>query len=237
MKKRIFTLALLMSVVMLNAQSIKLFYGSQELNDNDTILEILYDDENEVNTFVGYQNMTGSPIVFRVQKEVLILNAETTDILFCLGECYTGNLSQPISLGANESVPTNSENAFHATYTGCKDAALVKYTFYNTENESDKVSFYIQYSAEGTGLRESEPQVSLRAYPNPAVNTVSVDYIAPANNTSLVIKNLAGREVYRAPVGQSGKKQIDVTKFHAGMYFYGLEADGKMLCTKKLLIK
>ena len=236
MKKRIFTLALLMSVVMLNAQSIKLFYGSQVLNDNDTILEILYDDENEINTFVGYQNMTSSPIEFRVSKEALILNAETTDILFCLGECYTGNLSQPISLGANETVPTNSENAFHATYTGCRDAALVKYTFYNTANESDKISFYIYYT-EGTGLHEREMQVSLNAYPNPAVSTVNIDYSAPANNTCLVIKNLAGREVYRTPVGQSGKKQIDVTKFHAGMYFYGLESDGKMLCTKKLLIK
>ena len=236
MKKRIFTLALLMSVVLLNAQSIKLFYGSQVLNDNDTILEILYDDENEINTFVGYQNMTSSPIEFRVSKEALILNQETTDILFCIGECYTGNLSQPISLGANESVPTNSENAFHATYTGCRDAALVKYTFYNTANESDKISFYIYYT-EGTGLHEREMQVSLNAYPNPAVSTVNIDYSAPANNTCLVIKNLAGREVYRTPVGQSGKKQIDVTKFHAGMYFYGLESDGKMLCTKKLLIK
>ena len=237
MKKRIFTLALLMSVVMLNAQSIKLFYGSQVLNDNDTILEILYDDENEINTFVGYQNMTSSPIEFRVSKNALILNQETTDILFCIGECYTGNLSQPISLGANETVSTNSENAFHATYTGCRDAALVKYTFYNTENESDKVSFYIQYTAEGTGLHEREMQVSLNAYPNPAVSTVNIDYSAPANNTCLVIKNLAGREVYRTPVGQSCKKQIYVTKFHAGMYFYGLESDGKMLCTKKLLIK
>ena len=236
MKKRIFTLGLLMSVMMLNAQSIKLFYDNQVLNDNDTIFEILYDDENEINTFVGYQNVTGSPMEFRVRKEALVLNEETTDILFCIGECYTGNLSQPVSLGANETVPVNSESAFHATYTGCKDAALVKYTFFNTANESDKVSFYIHYS-EGTGVRESEPQVSLRAYPNPAVSTVSVDYVAPDNNTFLVIKNLAGKEVYRTSVSQSGKKQVDVSKLNAGMYFYGLESSGKMLCTKKLLVK
>ena len=234
--KRIITLLFVMVAVAVNAQSIKLFYGSQVLNDNDTILEILYDDENEINTFVGYQNTTENAIEFRVRKDVLFLNDETTDILFCLGECYTGNLSQPISLGANETVPVNSENAFHATYTGCKDAALVKYTFYNTQNESDKVSFYIHYS-EGTGLRENEMQVSLRAYPNPAVNMVNIDYVALDNHTSLVIKNLAGKEVYRTPVSHSGKKQVDVSKFYAGVYFYGLETDGKMLCTKKLLIK
>ena len=86
-----------------------------------------------------------------------------------------------------------------------------------------------------TGIDEIQNTVSV--YPNPAVNTVSIDYVAPGNNTNLVIKNLAGREVYRAPVSQSGKKQVDVSKFYAGMYFYGLESDGKMLCTKKLLIK
>ena len=80
-------------------------------------------------------------------------------------------------------------------------------------------------------------QVSLRAYPNPAVNMVNIDYVALDNHTSLVIKNLAGKEVYRTPVSHSGKKQVDVSKFYAGVYFYGLETDGKMLCTKKLLIK
>lgn len=236
MKKRIFTLALLMSVMMLNAQSIKLFYESQILNDNDTIHEFLYDDENEINTFVGYQNLSNSPIEFQVRKEIIYINEETTELLFCLGNCYLGNLSQAINMDANETVPSDNENAFHAIYTGQKDAALIKFTFFNTEDESDKISFYIHYS-EGTGLRENDVQVSLRAYPNPAVNIVSIDYVAPSNNTNLVIKNLAGREVYRAPVSRNGKKQVDVSKFYAGMYFYGLESDGKMLCTKKLLIK
>ena len=226
----------MMSVIALNAQSIKLFYESQELNNNDTIQEFLYDDENEVNTFVGYQNVTSSPIEFQVRKEIIYINEETTDLLFCLGNCYVGNLSQPIDMDANVTVPSDNENAFHAIYTGQKDAALVKFTFFNTEDESDKVSFFIHY-AEGTGLRENEGMVSLRAYPNPAVSTVSIEYVAPNDHTSLVIKNLAGREVYRTAVSHNGKKQVDLSNFYAGMYFYGLESDGKMLCTKKLLIK
>ena len=134
-----------------------------------------------------------------MRKDVLLFNEETTDIQFCIGNCYTGNLSLPISLGANEYVQTNAENAFHAIYAGCKDAAMVRYTFFNTQNESDTVSFYIYYTGE-TGLRESEIQVSLNAYPNPAVNSVNIDFVAPNNHTYLVVKNLAGREVYRTPV-------------------------------------
>ena len=234
--KKIFTLLLVMSALAVNAQSIKLFYNSQMLNNNDTIQELLYDDENEINTFVGYQNTTSNPVEFRVRKEINLINEETTDLLFCLGNCYTGNLSQPITMEANETVTADEESAFHAIYTGMNDAALVKFTFFNTSDESDKVSFYIHYF-EGTSLRENEIQPSLRAYPNPAVSVVNIDYSAPDNHTYLVVKNLAGKEVYRTPVSFSGKKQLDVSKFYAGVYFYGLESDGKMLCTKKLLIK
>ena len=234
--KKILTLLLVMSALVVNAQSIKLSYDSQVLNNNDTIQEFLFEEENEINTFVGYQNTTNSSIEFLVRKETIILNEETTELLFCLGNCYSGNLSQPVVMAANETIPSASHDAFHAIYMGAKDAALVKYTFFNTSDESDQVSFYIQYT-EGTGLRESEIQTSLRAYPNPAVSTVNIDYVAPDNHTYLVVKNLAGKEVYRTHVSFSGKKQLDVSKFNAGMYFYGLESDGKMLCTKKLLIK
>jgi hypothetical protein len=61
--------------------------------------------------------------------------------------------------------------------------------------------------------------------------------VAPANNSSLVIKNLAGKEVYRTSVGTAGAKHVDISSMPAGVYFYGIESDGKMLCTKKLLVK
>ena len=234
--KKIFTFLLLMSALAVYAQSIKLSYDSQVLNNNDTIVEILFDEENEINTYVGYQNMTGNPIDFKVRKEIVFINEDNTELLFCLGNCYSGDLSATISLAANEEIPSVSHDAFHAIYMGAKDPALVRYTFFNTDNTSDAISFFIQYT-EGTGLRENESQISLRAYPNPAVGSVNIDYVAPNKNTYLVIKNLAGKEVYRTAVSHSGMKQLNVSNFYAGMYFYGLESDGKMLCTKKLLIK
>ena len=236
MMKRIFTLGLFLSALMLNAQSIKLFYHEQEMSNNDTILEFLTDQENEISTYLGYQNMTGSPIEFRVRKEVLQLNEESTDLLFCIGECYTGNLSQPVTLGANEMVPSDNLNAFHATYTGGTDPAEVKFTFFLTENESDQVSFVIRYS-NGTGMKEIDIQKSLRAYPNPAVSSVNIDFAAPNNHSYLVVKNLTGKEMFRTPIGTSGKMRLDISQYAAGVYFYGVESDGKMLCTKKLLVK
>ena len=234
--KRIFTLLLVMAAVTVNAQSIKLFYDNEPMNDGDTVFVPIDPHDDEAVVYLAYQNMTNNPVEFRVRKDVLFMGEEA-DLLFCVGECYTGNLSAPMTLAANEMMPENGSLAFHASYSGSTDPALVKFTFFLTENESDKVTCYVCFGS-GSGIRPADLVKNLRAYPNPAHNLVSVDYVAPANGAYLVVKNLTGKEVYRTELTSiSGKKQIDVSKFNAGVYFYGVESEGKMLCTKKLLIK
>lgn len=235
MAKRIFTLLLLMSALIVNAQSIRIFHDGAALGDNDTVFVAVDDHGDQVDAFFGYQNTTGSPIEFKVRKEELLLDAEG-DISFCIGECYSGTLSDALTLGANETVEGNNSMALHVIYAGSSEPALVKFTLFRTDNENDKVSFYVAYGT-GTGVREADMVKTLRAYPNPAVRTVTIDYIAPDNHSYLVIKNLTGKEVYRTPVGTAGGKQVDVTSFNAGVYLYGIESNGKMVCTKKLLVK
>lgn len=235
MMKRIFTLLFVMAAVMVNAQSIKVFYNGTELGGNDTVFIASDGHSDEINTFFGYQNTTANPIEFQVRKEVLLLDEEA-DISFCIGECYTGALSAAMPLAANETVNATDELALHVIYAGSAEPALVKFTLFRTDNENDKISFYVAYGT-GTGIQEADMVKTLRAYPNPAVRSVTIDYVAPNSHSFLVIKNLTGREVYRTPVGTAGGKQIDVTAFTAGVYLYGIESDGKMLCTKKLLVK
>lgn len=233
--KRIFTLLLVMSALVVNAQTIKIFYGGSELNNNDTVYVPISGQDDEINTYLGYQNTSSSNIEFRVRKELLLLDEEGS-IDFCLGDCYTGNLSAPISMRADETVAEDAETAMHVIYAGSSQPALVKFTFFLTSNESDQISFYVSYGA-SSAVKESDIVKILRAYPNPASRVVTIDYVAPSANSYLVIKNLTGKEVYRAAVGAAGGKQIDVTAFTAGVYLYGIESDGKMVCTKKLLVK
>ena len=234
--KRIFTLLLVMVAVTVNAQSIKLFYNNEPMNDGDTVFVPIDPHDDAAVVYLAYQNMTSTPIEFRVRKEVLYMGDEA-DLLFCVGECYTGNLSAPMTLAANEMMPENGLLSFHASYSGSTDPALVRFTFFLTDNESDKVTCYVCFGS-GVGIRPADLVKNLRAYPNPAHNLVSVDYVAPVNGSYLVVKNLTGKEVYRTELTSiTGKKQIDVSKFNAGVYFYGVESEGKMLCTKKLLIK
>jgi len=235
MMKKILTLVFVAAAFVANAQSIRVLHGGAMMNDNDTVTVYLDGQSEEVDTYFGYQNMTSNSLNFRVRKEIISMNEETTEILFCVGDCYTGNLSSVLTLAANEMISEESHNAFHSSYMGGTDAALVKYTFFLTDNESDKISFYIRYTS-GVGVRPVDMAKALNAYPNPATSMVNIEYAAP-DNASLVIKNLTGKEVYRTDISQTGRKRVDVSKLNPGMYLYGVEVEGKMLCTKKLLVK
>ena len=233
--KKIFTLLAMMSVLIANAQTIKLFYNDNAVNDGDTVFVPLNSHGDDTEAFFGYQNMTNNAIEFQVRKEVVYMGADA-DMMFCIGNCYTGTLSQPQALAAGQIVGDNDALAFHAIYSGSSEAALVKYTFYVVNDENDKVSFHIAFGT-GSSIRPADMGKGLNAYPNPAVRTVNIEYAAPAANAFLVIKNLTGREVYRTAVSQTGTRQVDISGFNAGVYLYGVECDGKMLCTKKLLVK
>lgn len=236
MMKRIFTLVLLMSAVLVNAQSIKVTYLSATVNNNDTVFVPVDEEGNDVDVYFGYQNMTNSSIQFVIRKSEIV-KPQDADMMFCVVNCYDGEISNVITMAPNEIVTDHSDNRLHTIYSGSSEPALVKYTFDRTDVENeDQVSFYISYIS-STAVKEADMVKALRAYPNPAVRNVTIDYVAPNTNSSLVIKNLTGKEVYRASVGTTGSKQVDVSSLSAGVYFYGIESEGKMLCTKKLLIK
>lgn len=232
--KKIFTLLVMMSVLVVNAQTIRVFHDGNALNDCDTVFVPLTDNDGEVDAFFGYQNMTNNVIEYRVRKEVISI-PDGADMVFCVGDCYTGNLSQPHTMAEGQIVSADDPMAFHAIYSG-SEAALVKYTFFLTNDENDKISFFISYGT-GSSIKPADMTKILNAYPNPAVRMVNIEYAAPSTNAFLVIKNLTGREVYRTAVSQTGKKQVDISQFNPGVYLYGVEVGGKMLCTKKLLVK
>jgi len=234
--KKIFTLLVFMAALALNAQSIKVFYQGSELANQDTVFLPLDNHGEDIDAFFGYQNTTNTSITYKIRKDV-IFKDEDADMMFCIGDCYTGNESAELTMQANETVTDQEILALHIIYSGPAEPAFVKYTLYRTDVDyEDWTTFYIAYGT-GSGVREADMVKSLRAYPNPAVRNVTIEYVAPANNSSLVIKNLAGKEVYRTSVGTAGAKHVDISSMPAGVYFYGIESDGKMLCTKKLLVK
>ena len=84
MMKKIFTLMLVMAAVLVNAQSIKVFYQGSELNSQDTVFVPSNNNGEDVDAFFGYQNTTNDDISYKVRKEV-IFKDEDADMMFCIG--------------------------------------------------------------------------------------------------------------------------------------------------------
>jgi hypothetical protein len=77
-------------------------------------------------------------------------------------------------------------------------------------------------------------------YPNPASQYAHFDYNLPATsgNSHLIIRNMLGVEMENISIeNRSGKKAIDVNSYPSGIYFYTLVVDGKVIQSKKLIVK
>lgn len=236
--KRILTILFVLAAAAVSAQSLQLKYNGQILNNNDTIGIVVTDAKATNNLYVEYANVGAEDVYFKVKKEELSL-VEGASTTFCIaGTCYPGTVSQEIFMYEGDAVTLeDEENVFHATYSYTQTGtSIVKYTFYNTEADNDAISFYIVYSA-GVGLNNVSAANALKAYPNPAINSVNIDYSTSCTNAQLVIKNLAGAVVYKTKVQGSGRLNVNLADFKAGVYIYGLECDGRMQQTKKLVVK
>lgn len=236
--KRILTILFVFAAAAVSAQSLQLKYNGQTIGNNDTIGVVLTTAKATSNIYVEYANVGASDLYFKVKKEEISM-AEGASTTFCIaGTCYPGAQSQEIFLYEGDAVTLeDEENVFHATYNYTQSGnSIVKYTFYNTEADNDAISFYVAYTV-GVGVNDAVNANVLRAYPNPAVSSVNIDYTTSCANAQLVIKNLAGAVVYKTKVYGSGKVNVSLADFKAGVYIYGLECNGRMQQTKKLVVK
>ena len=160
--------------------------------------------------------------------------------LFCIGDgCYDGNASTtPLVL---EPGASSNAGSFHLLYNpgGTEGTTKVRYNFYTS---SYSVPLIINFIYGNTGIEETDFSVNnLTAYPNPATSSVNVSYDLSgfrAGSACLVITNLVGSKVaVHSLNGTSGKVSMDVSNLDAGIYFYSIEADGKIVSTKKLIVK
>ena len=250
--KKLFVILFVFVAFAASAQSpLKLTYNGAPVNHGDTIkVDMMSFGEGEdMNVFVGYANESKETYTFYV--EVMQLKKANDDLLtFCVdGFCYDGSTSNDIEIEAGASVAETEENAFHANYVSADTVSgLAKFAFTNKNNTLESIEFYVYYVSpkgffDGGDDGGSRPGVAdvvknnaLRAYPNPATTNVTVEYSA-GNGANLVVKSLTGSTVYLQPVDGSGKVNISTSALKSGIYFYGLERNGKMICTKKLLVK
>lgn len=236
--KKLFTLLFVFAAVAVSAQSFSVTYSGQNVGNNDTI-DVATITSQSMNTYIEYANVTSEGVFFKVRKEEIQVS-DDAQATFCVGgACYTGNMSQEMYLDENQVVTLDDEAmVFHTTfYTAQPGTNLVKYTFFNTQNEADAICFVIRYTTT-TGVANVTANNQLSVYPNPVASSCTIEYDAAGiSNAKVTVRNLAGALVFEQMVQGKGKVYLNGADLKSGVYFYGLESNGKAIVSKKLLVK
>jgi len=221
-----------------SAQSMQLYYNGQPLQNEDTIYMPTFVGETS-HAYVGYSNVSDQNVFLRVRRrDVTFVPGD--ELTFCVGGTCVEQQSGEFELAPGETVNAEdvSNGSFHADYTcHSQGTSVIRFTFFNTDNPEDEVSFYV-YASTALGVPQHTAEVQAHAYPNPATTMVNIRYkVENPQGAHLVIRNILGSEVYRESVQGEGRSVVSTSDLAPGIYVYGIEEKGSMLITKKLLVK
>lgn len=240
MKKMYFFLAMLLIVLGVNAQSFRMTYQGEEYVSNDTLkVEVVPGEESK--SFFFLTNITENPIDTYVRYEKT-MGDDNTEFLMCFGNCTESNFAGPVALEPNVEY-TEFDIAYYPANT---NTVIIKVEILKasaTEGEYDALeTFYVKYYDEvGLEQQVKATNLSLSAYPNPAVNNVKLSYSIPSNysNAEISVRNMVGKTVKTIPakIGVKSVANISTMELPNGVYFYSIVADGVTLSTKKLVVR
>jgi len=162
---------------------------------------------------------------------------------FCWGiQCYPPDTYEsPFPLTIE---PGTTATNFYGEYQPMTVPGISKvlYVFFDVNDRNDSAAVLVEYNASMASVGDDlAGRVTLSsAYPNPAMNTVKIDYTIPSDvkQASIVIHNMLGSEVKKISLEEiSGTARIQVSELLNGIYFYSLVADEKLVMTRKFVVK
>ncbi|MBC8319962.1 MAG: T9SS type A sorting domain-containing protein [Bacteroidetes bacterium] len=243
MKKILLSIAvIILTVFYANAQSFTLSWDGELLGDTITISP----DSSSVSILefgVVLNNNTTNGVNIKVVRNQISL-LDSTINYYCWGVCYPSHID---SSGMYKFVPAggSSEVEWFSAHYEIHDAvgiSLVEYKFYNMDNPDEYVTIVAKFDTSPDGIEETilnNTYVS-EIYPNPAINTVNIDYDLPreVEKASVKIINLLGSVVKEQEVDtRNSKMRMDVSDLNGGIYFYSLFINGEIYSTKKLIVR
>lgn len=244
MKKILLSLFCLTIVYGTFAQSLSLLdTNGVALNAGSTI-QVLGDPLDETITEIIYiKNNAAEAKDVKVKK---VINAGDTLPLttnyFCFGVCYPPDTYESPFPRTIQAGAVNED--FYCDYSPhtVPGISTIRYVFFDANNIDDSVSITVEFNASPASVNEELAKlVKLSdAYPNPAINSVNVDYNLPVtvNKAKITITNMLGSKVKEVSLeNHSGKARIIVTDLIDGIYFYSLVADDKLVLTRKFMVR
>lgn len=121
-------------------------------------------------------------------------------------------------------------------------SSIVEYMFFNKDNEDQHVKIAVKYWASPEGIAEEAMKGGSISdiYPNPASQTVNLDYqfTNEVNSAQLKIVNLLGAVVQELVIDPYGNQMtIDIANLDSGIYFYTLFINDDVYRTKKFIVQ
>jgi len=186
------------------------------------------------------KNVSGSSKTVKCRRTIIHQDAGNISY-FCWGpQCYNDSTyvsPNPVAIAGGDSAYSFIGHCGDATLPGVN---TVMYTFYTVGDTTDSASFIARYYFGPAGINELSAMGKLfNASPNPAIDNSTILYSLSNNvhSAQLIITNILGSKIAEYPLDTRNNTYLLYTKnLSNGVYFYSLEADGKMISTKKLLV-
>lgn len=186
----------------------------------------------------GVKNISSSPIDVKVERTI-ISEVPGSKNNICWGiYCY----SSTTDVTPNEVtiIPGAVDSSFKGDYEpmGFAGATIVKYCFYDINNQSDSICIEITYDALPAGIADlNDKKAVFNIHPNPASSHVTLGYEVKGNQNTLFIRDMLGKVVKKVPL-QSGQHTLpmEVSDLQPGIYFYSISGNGANHESKRLII-
>jgi hypothetical protein len=192
--------------------------------------------------FIWVKNTTNTMMSDVYVRRKINQEASGTENAFCFGvNCYppwvnTSGVATTIGGGI-------TDESFYADYYPYGNGGMtsITYEFFDSITFGKRVSAKatIEFGISAVGIDENK-MVFKGPFPNPASLHANLDYNLPTatNTAQLIISNTLGVIVETVNLeGRSGKNTLDVSGYASGIYFYSITVDGKVVQTKKLIVK
>lgn len=180
-------------------------------------------------------NSSGNPIK-TIAKRQYQNNQIGTDNQFCWVSCYATTTSvspDTIEIGANDTLKNTFYTHFWAN--GNEGDYTIRYIFFEADNESNENYIDITYRAKKTIGIKNEATASVKVYPNPVSDILSVEYTATEDG-KFALFDITGKKITENILKSTSKlHQIDFSNLNSGVYFYTIVSNNKTIATKKLI--
>lgn len=196
-----------------------------------------------------FVNTSGAEMKIKVRR----LRVCTSDNLGSEQLCYGGDTGLCFSAtgynyttpGSGAVTPMGDSLAVDAKQQGDGAAAGYEAWLYmvNGDTGEDLDSVKVNYSWDNgsctQSIEESAISHSVSVYPNPASNVLNFAVELGQNNSaSIQVVDMLGKKVLAKRINNNTEKvSFNVSDLNEGVYFYSLNVDGKIIETKKIVVK